>query len=303
MDEHPHDHRFSARTPLSLLLGVLSAVLLPVALMLAWVSAVGTRTDTFVDTVSPVVKTASVQQALGATVTNAALGRLALPERVRAVAVVPVREGVTTVLASDQFARVWSAAVTTAHQQFASTMAQPAGSTPKGLVLRVAVPLDPLKTRLAGLGISVPQSFAPTVGVPVLSSAQLERIRPAYSFADRFGLWAPLVAIGLGVLAVAVALLRLRATAWLLFGLGIGLALLAATLSLARPLAVDAVVKAVDSSSAPTESVRAVADAAYDAVAAGIGQWVLVAGIGVAVALVAVLVTRGVSRRSHRPTY
>ncbi|OFE17027.1 hypothetical protein BA895_17735 [Humibacillus sp. DSM 29435] len=303
MNERPHDAGFSARTPFSLLLGLLSAVLLPLALVLAWVSAVGTRTDTFVDTVSPVVKTASVQQALSATVTNAALGRLALPERLRAVAAVPVREGVTTVLASDQFARVWSAAVTTAHDQFASTMAQPAGSTPEGLVLRVAVPLDRLKARLAGLGITVPQNFAPTVGVPVLSSAQLERLRPAYSFADRFGVWAPFVAVGLGVLAVAVALLRLRATAWLLVGWGIGLALLAAALSLARPLAVDAVVKAVDSSSAPTESVRAVADAAYDAVATGIGQWVLVAGIGVAVALVAVLVTRGVSRRGQQSTY
>lgn len=303
MNEHPHDTRFSVRTPFSLLLGVLSAVLLPAALVLAWVSVVGTRTETFVDTVSPVVKTASVQQALAATVTNAALGRLALPEQVRAVATRPVREVVTTVLQSDEFARDWSSAVTTAHQQFASTMAQPAGSTPEGLVLRVTVPLDPLKTRLTGLGITVADNLAPTVTVPVLSSAQLERVRPAYSFADRFGIWAPFVAVGLGVLAVAVALLRLRATGWLLLGWGLGLALLAATLSLARPLAVNAVVKAVGSRSAPTESVRAVANAVYDAAATGIGQWVLIAGIGVAVGLVAVLVTRGVSRRSHQPAY
>ncbi len=303
MNEHPHDTRFSVRTPFSLLLGVLSAVLLPVALVLAWVSVVGTRTETFVDTVSPVVRTASVQQALAATVTNAALGRLALPEQVRAVATGPVREVVTTVLQSDEFARDWSVAVTTAHQQFVSTMAQPAGSTPQGLVLRATVPLDPLKTRLTGLGITVAGNVAPTVSVPILSSAQLERVRPVYSFADRFGIWAPFVAVGLGVLAVAMALRRLRAMAWLLLGWGLGLALLAATLSLARPLAVDAVVRAVNSSSAPTESVRAVADAVYDAAAAGIGQWVLIAGIGVAVGLVAVLVTRGVSRRSHQPAY
>lgn len=303
MNDHPHDARFTVRTPVALLLGLLSAFLLPAALVLAWVSVVGTRTDTFVQTVDPVVKTASVRQALATAVTNTALGRLALPERVRAVAAGPVREGVTTVLESDQFARAWSAAVTTAHEQLRSRMAQPTGSTPEGLVLRVTVPLDGLQSRLTRLGITVPENFAPTVGVPVLSSAQLERVRPAYRFADRFGIWAPFVAVGLGVLAVAVAVLRLRATAWLLLGWGIGLTLLAATLSLARPLAVDALVKAVGTSSVPTATVRSVADAAYDAVATGIGQWALIGGVAVVVGLVVVLVIRGVSHRGQRPAY
>lgn len=303
MNHRPHDARLTVRTPISLVLGLLSAVLLPAALVLAWVSVVGTRTDTFVQTVDPVVKTATVQQALAATVTNAALGRLALPERVRTVATGPVREGVTAVLESDQFARVWSAAVTSAHDQFVETMAQPTGSTPDGLVLRVKVPLDGLQNRLTDLGITVPPSFAPTVSVPVLSSAQLERVRPAYTFADRFGIWAPFVAVGLGVLAVAVAVRRLRATGWLLLGWGIGLALLAATLSLARPLAVDALVKSVDISAAPTASVRAVADAAYDTVATGIGQWTLIGGVAVVVGLVVVLVAWGVSRRGQESAY
>ncbi|MDN5764883.1 MAG: hypothetical protein L0H96_11895 [Humibacillus sp.] len=303
MNEHPHDARLTARTPISFVLGLLSAFLLPAALMLAWVSVVGTRTDTFVQTVDPVVKTASVQQALAATVTNAALGRLALPERVRAVATGPVREGVTRVLASDEFARAWSAAVTSAHEQFVETMAQSAGSTPDPLVLRVTVPLDGLQSRLTGFGITVPESFAPTVSVPVLSSVQLERVRPAYTFADRFGSLAPFVAVGLGVLAVAVAVLRLRAAGWLLLGWGIGLALLAATLSLARPLAVDALVKSVGISAAPTASVRAVADAAYDTFATGVGQWALIGGVAVVVGLVVVLVARGVSRRGRPSTY
>ena len=248
-------------------------------------------------------QTASVQQALATTVTNNALDRLALPERVRALAVGPVREGVTTVIASDQFARVWTAAVTAAHQQFVASMAQPAGVSPEGLVVQVRVPLDDLESRLSGLGITVPANFAPAVRVPVLSSAQLERIRPAYGFADRYGIWAPFVVAALGVLALAVAVLRLRATAWLLMGWGLGLALLAAALSLARPLAVDALVNAASASSASPASVRAVADAAYDAVATGLDQWILVAGIGVAVGLVVVLLTRVARGHRRRATY
>lgn len=303
MSDDRYERGFSVRTPISFLLGMLSVVLLPVALVLAWVSAAGTRTDTFVETVGPVVSTASVQQALATTVTNNALNRLSLPERVRALAVGPVRDGVATVIASDRFARVWTAAVTSAHEQFLASMAQPADTSPEGLIVVVSVPLDGLQSRLSGLGITVPANFAPTVRVPVLSSAQLERVRPAYGFADRYGIWAPFVVAALGVLAVAAAVLRLRATTWLLVGWGLALALLAATLSLARPLAVDALVNAAASSSAPTASVRAVADAAYQAVDTGLREWILVGAIAVAVGLIVVLVTRLASGRRHRPTY
>lgn len=297
----PIDHRRrgpSARTPLAALLGLVSVLLLPAAILLSWVSAVGTQTTAFVDTVRPVVNLPSVQQGLAAAVTSEALDRLKLSTRARAAVAPPLRTGVETIVASEEFAQLWAAALTSTHEQLVTTMNQPDGAATKGLVVELRVPLTRLGQQLAARGVRLPADFTPAVRVPVLTPAQVERVRPAWTFATDVGVWLPLGAVVLGVLAVVVAVRRRSATAWLMVGWGLGAALLAALLALARPVVTGALVSASGAGSSTAKPVRAVADALYDVVSSGVGRYVMVVAGLAAVVLLVLLVLRTV-RPSH----
>lgn len=305
MSEHPNEPGFSARTPFGFLLGLLSVVLLPVALTLAWLAAVGTRADLFVDTLGPVVRTQEVQQSLAEAMTNQAMSRLRQGERERAAVEPAVREAVTGVVAGERFADIWADAVRQAHRQLVARLTTPDDPSGSGdsrgderaVVVSVALPLDAVQARLTNLGVTATSSLNPTARVPVLTAGQVDRLRPAYAFVSTYGPAAPFVAVALGVLAVAIAVLRRRAALWLLVGWGFGLALLAVGLALARPGAVKLLVRAVDGSTSAALPLRMVADAAYTAAATSFERWLVVGGVSVAVLLV-VVVLLGLWRRS-----
>lgn len=302
MSQDRRDRGFSARTPVSFLLGVVAVLLLPPAVALAWLSAVGTRADLFVDTLGPIVRTTQVQQSLTAAMTSQAMGQVSGGGRQRPLVQDAVRRAVIDVVASDQFATIWADAVRRAHGQLVSAMAAPPSTSPpsgstgadgqpvdgsaeRGVEVVVTVPLDAVAGRLNNLGVSAPAGLAPSARVSVLSAGQVDRLRPAYTFVSTYGLWAPFVVVGVGVLSVGLAMLRRRAAWWLLGGWGLGLALLAAALALARPYAVDLLVGTVEPSRASALPLRPVVLAGYDAAAASVERWLVVGGVTVALLL------------------
>ncbi|RKT79229.1 hypothetical protein DFJ68_2693 [Terracoccus luteus] len=261
-------HPSFLRTLLSLVLGLVAVLLMPLGLVTAWTAYAVTQTDAFVDTAAPLVQRAEVQRSIASDASAAVVQQLDLSsERLRQQVQAPVRQAVQTVVASDEFAQVWRSSLRQAHAQLVDELRRPAtGSAADGLTVDLQVRVPALRERLASFGVDLPSDIAPTVQVPVLSASQADALRGPFQLLDAYGLWVPVVALGLAVLAVAVANRRRLTAGLLALGFAVGAALLAAALALARPLLVGAVADLVSAES----TVRAFVDAAYGAAQDGI---------------------------------
>lgn len=225
-----------AGSVLSGVCGVLSALLVPIAIVAVWASVMLTRTDVFVDEMSPVLSKPEVQQALTDGVTRGVLDRLALRPAIESAVSEPLGTAVANLVASPQVEAAWTTALGSAHRQLLATLqGSDAGVVDDHgrLVLAVTVPIPAaVSSVLSALGVAVPDSLQPTVMVPLLTADELARARTAYRIIDAARLWAPIGALALGVLCIALARRRRRATVrlaagWGLTALALGLALLA----------------------------------------------------------------------------
>lgn len=270
------------------LVGLVTVLLVPMALLAFWGGALLTRTDTFVETVRPVATTPDVQSAIADAATATVVTQLPLPdalaERVRG----PVHDAVVRVVTSPDFEPVWVASTTSLHEQFIAAMrgeasAQLDGSG--GISLSLVVPVKPLVEALAPFPLTVPDSLRPVVGIPIIEPGQVDDARRSYRLADTAGVWAPFVVLGLGVLAVALAGRRRRAAIWVLIGSGLLAVVTGAGVLLAR----DSVVASVADPAG-----RTIVDAAYPVLIRG---FLIEAGV---VAVICVLVALVVGALPHR---
>lgn len=274
---------------LSALLGLLSVIVLPVALVGLWLSLMLTRTEVFVDEMRPLISTPAVQNALTEGVVDGVLAQLEVPQSARQLAEPVIREGAARVIESPEMATVWATSMDSLHREFTAVMeGRPASGVDRQgrVVIAVPIALPALAAALEEFGVVVDGGLVPVVTIPVASVADLERARLAYAVLDSLGLWAPAAAVGLGVIAVALARRRrgaamLIVTGWAIGALGLGAALVAAR----QPV--------VDQVADPT--VRALANAVY-----GMAQRGLFTEIAVVLAVALVLLLGLFAVGGHR---
>lgn len=277
---------------LSALLGLLSIVLLPVALLALWVSLMLTRTDVFVEETRPLITKPAVQDALAQGVVDGVTSQVELRPQVQELVEPLIREGAANVIRSPQMATVWSESMRSLHEEFTAVMegSAPAGLDSQGRVLiEVPIALPSLAASLAPFGVVLDSGLAPVVTIPVVYAEDLQQARLLYTALDSGGVWAPIAVVGLGLLAILLARRRrgaalFVATGWALAAVALGLGVVAAR----QPL-VDAV---------PDPTARALTNAVY-----GMAQRGLITEIGVVlgvavILLLVVAVTRGGRRRA-----
>ena len=205
-----------------------------------------------------------------------------------------VRRVVATVVASDAFARLWSAAQRAGHSEVVSVLGSP---DPLQVGDRVVVPLDAfvdaVREQLAALGLQVEAALEGlTVSVPLVAADDLEGARVAYQVLERLWLLLPVAAVALALVAVALARRRLRTLA-VLGGLAALLCLgLLALMGVGRGLLLG---------STDSEAARVLTGRVVDAVGADLRQAAIV-GVLAGVAVLVVAAVLGLAVRAVRRT-
>ncbi|HRK48342.1 MAG TPA: hypothetical protein PK324_22120, partial [Nocardioides sp.] len=225
------------RTLLAGLTGLLAAVLLPLSIVSVWVENVGTDTDRYVETVSPLADDPVVQEAAAAQLEQQAL-------RVVQATTGTDLPGVTTlvhlaverVVESAAFKTAWVRANRTAHEQVMAVLEGRSSVVldDQGRVtIELGTVLDTILDTLADRGLVDPGTASEVhASFPVMQADQLAKVRRGYDALETLGIWLPIAWVVLVILTLVVARGRFAALAGLavasLVALGIfALALLA----------------------------------------------------------------------------
>ena len=266
---------------------VVALVLTPAALVGVWASSSVTDTAAYVDTVGPLADDPDVQRLVATQVTTAIEARLPAAEQARPV----VRRAALAVVGGPAFAEVWREANRGVHRDLVAVLEGERAADVDELG-RVRLDLTPVTGAvvdvLADRGVpgtdALPEIPA---SVPVAEVEQLEQARSAYEQLDRLGWVLPLAWVVAVLLGIAVAPRRWYAVAVMgvATALGAGLALLGVLFG-----------RQLFAGSTEREEL---AGAVWDVVTEGLRlqSWV-VAGVALAVAVVAGLLQRAANRRA-----
>jgi hypothetical protein len=241
-----------ARAFLARILAVLACLILPVALTSAWMAAVVTDTDTYVDTVTPLAKDPAVQKAAERRLEQATITRI---ESVTGLEVPPyarqvVRATVAAVVAGPLFEQTWREANRTAHQEAIALLeghAAPLTSERNGQVtLELGSVLGAVLTEIANTGL-IPASAATfDASFRLMSSDTLRKAQDAYALLDAAGYWLPVLWVVVAVAAGVLAPRRRGVLRWLGWGSFATSLLLLVTVFVARAVAVHQAPTTVD---------------------------------------------------------
>jgi hypothetical protein len=204
----------SVRSLTAGLLGLLAVLLLPVALLVGWVTSVGTDTSQFVTKLTPVASSPEVQQALTDRTVLAIKQQLTLPEPVAAQIEAPLRELVHAIVARPELERAWATGLRRGHEGFLAVMdgERPARVDANGRVLMpVAIRLSGVERVLDRFGISGAVELSPTVSIPLFSADDLSAARRIYAVGAGAGRWSMWIVVALAALTLALARRRTRA--------------------------------------------------------------------------------------------
>ncbi|GAB3994682.1 hypothetical protein [Nocardioides marmoraquaticus] len=264
------------RTFFASLLALVACLVLPVAVVAAWLGTVVDDTDRYVETVGPLATDAQVVDALEQTLTDRTLSTVEqnLPLDAGSADLRPaIAAGVRTVVTNPEFRPAWEAANADAHRQL---LAQLRGGGRDGdVVLDLGSVVDSVLREVSG---SLPiQVSAPEVSVPVtvLQGDQVQQARSAYDVLDTARVWAPAAWLVL----VALALLLSTRRGGTLALVGVTSAVTLGVTLLLLGFARDRVVGAVAAADRPLSG------AVWDGVTASLDLLVLV-GLGLAALLV-----------------
>lgn len=252
--------------------GVVAVVALVLAVLLAPVAALGTwarlqlvDTDRFVATFAPLAEDPDVQDFVADQVNAAILENvdvdalvgdifdglrgLDLPPRADSalgLLQAPAARGVESLIdgvvrdlvASPQFAEIWSQTLRFTHERAVAIMQEQPGTvvqlTDDGVVaIDLGLLVEQVKSTLTERGVGI-ADLIPQIDrrVPVAQADALVLVRTVYQLAVAVGFWLPWVVLGLLVLGVMLAADRVRALFWtsaafaavfLLFAAGVGI--------------------------------------------------------------------------------
>ena len=260
--------RGSGSSFLSGLCGLLAIVLLPVSLVAFWASVMLTRTDVFVEELSPVVQKPLVQVVqLRPAIEKALAG--------------PIRVEAAKLVASPAVETAWTAGIRQAHVQFVRVMEGKADTeldSQGRVALDVKLTVPALTATLTQAGVPDAGALAPVITIPLVKAADLEKAQTAYRIADAWGPWSPVVVAALALLSIFLAR-RWRAAATLV---AFGWIVVSLALALMLMISREPLLRRLDSDVA-----RTVADAAYGLAARNLYYEIAIA-VGVAVLLLLV---------------
>lgn len=271
------------RAVLSVVLIAFGLILAPLAVLGPWVRAELIDTDKFVATLAPLVEHAEVQgfiadQAMAAFDENVpvealvgqvfdGLSTLDLPEEASAALTLLegpaaagvrslVESGVTTVVASPQFAQMWQTTLRETHSRAIEVLQGQPGTLvvlSEGGVLSLDIGelTGQIKNELQSRGIGFADAI-PTIDrtVTLVSSDALAATRTLYLMAVGIGYWMPVIVLCLLAAGIIAARRRARALAWTAAGTVASLLVLASGIGIGRSVFVSSLSPAVMTSGA-----------------------------------------------------
>lgn len=269
-------------------LALVSALVLPLALVSVWANQFVTDTSGYVETVGPLADDPEVREAAAARLAAATNGlvRAEAGQRAANRASRLTEDAAITVVGGEVFARVWRNANGVAHRQFEKTL-EDERDTPVILDLSpvVAQVLDDLRAQ----GVALPQvDTRNSLRIRVASSSRIDVVRTAYTTVDRYGLLIAGLWVVLVLLALGLARDRRAVLAYASAATAVTSALLYLALWFGDELAVSSV-SATD---------RPLVKAVYDVLTQDLGLWALIAG---AVALVVAVLNAALPRAQRAP--
>ncbi|MFF1345784.1 hypothetical protein ACFVZJ_07265 [Streptomyces sp. NPDC058322] len=287
---------------LSAVLVVLLAVLVPVGALSAWVDLEIDNTDRYVEAVAPLASDPDVQSTVTDLITDGAMKQIdagPLQDTVRDF----LRQAVLSFTTTDAFQDAWNAANRTAHEAVTAALD---GNTGEAVTIDLAPVTEQVKRNLEKNGVPFADRIpVQHTDITLISADRADQLRQTFRLLRTGSIWPAVATLVVAVLAVAVAWLRgggpgrrrsrpaaLSATAVTGLGFALGALVLRAVLAYARNQVLSEV----------PDSETAGAAAVYDALTGSLRTTVwTVFGVGLAVALCALLVRRRVARGKPGP--
>lgn len=269
-------------------LALVSALVLPLALVSVWANQFVTDTSGYVDTVGPLAEDPEVREAAAARVAAATNGlvRAEAGQRTANRAGRLTEDAAITVVGGEGFARVWRNANGVAHERFEETLEDDRG-TP--VILDLSPVVDQVLGDLQAEGAGLPQiDTNNSLRIRVASSSRIDVVRAAYRTVDRYGLVIAGLWVALLLLALGLARDRRAVLAYASAGTAVTSALLYLALWLGDELAVSSI-PATD---------RPLVKAVYDVLTQDLALWALIAG---AAALVVTVLNAALPRVERTP--
>lgn len=308
------------RTWLARALATLACLTLPLGLVSAWMAAVATDTDEYVDTVGPLASDPDVRRVVQLRLEELALraidpeqrredvlrllerrgtgpmlreGATALADLAVEAVEDTVHRAVDRVVNGPELAPAWRSANESAHRYLVGVLSGEIAvpTQDERVSVQLGTLLDAVLAILADAGLAEVE-HVPEVDTTfaLMTTNDVRKAQDGYRLLEAVGFWVPLTWLVLAVATVLVAPGRRRALAWLAYGSVVALVLLAAALALARDQVLEAVPDPDD-----TALVAAVWDIVLSDLRAG-----LVTLLVAAVAVVAVLWATGPARVAAR---
>lgn len=273
------------RSTLAGALGVLAVILLPVALVAAWVTDFSTDTDRFVRELRPIAASDQVQAAITTRIVDTVQAELALPAPVAQQIERPLIDLVAPLVARPEVEQAWAAGLRSAHDGFVQVLEgdKPARVDASGrVVMPLTIPLTGVDRVLSRFGVAGVIDTTPEIPIALFSADDLGTARTIYGVGSVAGPAAPWVVAALALLSVVLARRRARALGWLGIGSILAAVGLAAVLVLGRGAAGGVVTDPIAS---------AVVDATYRLAEDGLmaqaqlALWIGAGLVGVAIVL------------------
>ena len=240
---------------------VLGLILLPLAVTGGWVRGNIFSTDGFVNMVGPLGSDPAIQKQVADSATKQIFNALDLPtllqnvlpkglgflagpveDRVKAW----TQQGAEALTASNQFPKIWTAAVTKVHTAIVAFMK---GTGKVYLDANGMITLDlsaiskPLVDKLAQVGVNIPTDKYPVLTsgqVPIVEAAKLDKVRGILNSVNTLFIVLPILAVLFLAGSVAIAVRRQRAAVRVGIGMMIATAIFVIIIAIGRTFFMNA---------------------------------------------------------------
>lgn len=210
--------------PLTWLLVVVCAVLVPLGVVSAWTATMLSDTDKYVETVGPLADDPEVTAALAEELNSQALHAIGPPANQRGKVQSQVRVATARAVLGPEFPTVWREANRVVHEQLVDLLSNK--TLPTGEV--VEIDLSPLAEQISAeleeRNLRADLSGA-DLTVEVTAPEELEQARTAWQVVQAAGYWLPIVAGVLLVVTMVTARRKLATLGHLAIAVGLTLVL------------------------------------------------------------------------------